>query len=120
MAVEPVVDETGTREQGLGNREQEAGSNKQELAAHAKIPRTMLEARMETVLEELEKDNGCAPAATVRQAHLALLKRWYYRPEVKREGEICFPDDEGHWPIRSMLRNVGRVAAKALAHAPRT
>ena len=120
MALEPVVDETGTREQGLGNREQEAGSNKQELAAHAKIPRTMLEARMETVLEELEKDNGCAPAATVRQAHLALLKRWYYRPEVKREGEICFPDDEGHWPIRSMLRSVGRVAAKALAHAPRT
>ncbi len=107
MALEPVVEETGTREQGLGNREQEAGSNKQELAAHAKIPRTMLEARMETVLEELEKDNGCAPAATVRQAHLALLKRWYYRPEVKREGEICFPDDEGHWPIRSMLAQRG-------------
>jgi excinuclease ABC subunit C len=56
----------------------------------------------------------------VRQGHLALLKRWYYRPEVKREGEACFADDEGHWPIKSMLRSVGRVAAKSLAHAART
>ena len=52
----------------------------------------------------------------MRQGHLALLKRWYYRPEVKREGEICFPDEEGRWPIKAMLRGVGRVAAKALAH----
>ena len=66
---------------------------------------------MEAVLAELEKDAG-APSATVRQGHLALLKRWYYRPEVKREGEICFPDAEGRWPIKAMLRSVGRVAAK--------
>jgi len=71
---------------------------------------------MEAVLAKLEEDDGSTPSATVRQAHLALLKRWYYRPEVKREGEICFPNDEGHWPIKSMLRGVGRVAAKAMAH----
>jgi hypothetical protein len=74
----------------------------------------MLEARMEAVLAELEKGPE-TPSATVRQGHLALLKRWYYRPEVKREGDVCFPDEEGHWPIRSMLRSVGRVAAKGLA-----
>ena len=73
---------------------------------------------MEAVLAELEKDTG-PPSATVRQGHLALLKRWYYRPEVKREGEVCFPDEDGHWPIKSMLRSVGRVAAKSLAHATR-
>jgi excinuclease ABC subunit C len=85
----------------------------------AKVARTMLEARMEAVLAELEKD-AVPPSATVRQAHLALLKRWYYRPEVKREGEVCFPNDDGEWPIKSMLRSVGRVAAKSLAHAIRT
>jgi excinuclease UvrABC nuclease subunit len=115
MALEPVPDETGVMEQGSGisPRPAEVG-----VAAHTKVPRTMLEARMETVLAELEKDKG-APSATIRQGHLALLKRWYYRPEVKREGEVCFPDD-GHWPIKSMLRSAGRVAAKALAHPSRT
>jgi hypothetical protein len=76
----------------------------------------MLEARMGAVLEELEKDAE-APSAIVRQGHLALLKRWYYRPGVKREGEVCFHDEHGQWPIRSVLRAVGRVAAKSLTHA---
>ena len=71
---------------------------------------------MEAVLAELEKDTG-APSGTERQGYLALLKRWYYRPEVKREGEICFPDAEGHWPIRALMRSVGRVAAKSVAGA---
>ncbi len=57
------------------------------------------------------------PSATERQGHLALLKRWYYRPEVRRVGEICFPDEDGRWPIKAMLRGVGRVAAKAMAEA---
>jgi excinuclease ABC subunit C len=125
MALEPVPETVSSEQwtvdqkQGLGNREQGVGSNEQEPAANAKIPRTMLEARMEAVLAKLEEDDGSTPSATVRQAHLALLKRWYYRPEVKREGEICFPNDEGHWPIKSMLRSVGRVAAKAMAHPAR-
>lgn len=85
-------------------------------SAHARVPRTMLEGRMEAVLAELEKDAGPV-SATVRQGHLALLKRWYYRPEVKREGEACFPDSDGRWPIRSLLRSVGRVAAKGLTLA---
>jgi len=57
------------------------------------------------------------PSAVVRQGHLALLKRWYYRPEVKREGEIVFPDAEGNWPIKSLLRSAGRIAAKRVANA---
>jgi excinuclease ABC subunit C len=103
MALEPVLEEgSGITEQGI------------ETPVAQKIPRTMLEGRMEAVLSELEQDAG-VPSATVRQGHLALLKRWYYRPEVKREGEVCFPDEEGRWPIKSLLRSVGRVAAKALA-----
>ena len=54
------------------------------------------------------------PSATVRQGHLALLKRWYYRPEAKRTGEIFFPDEEEGWPVKAILRGVGRIAAKSL------
>jgi hypothetical protein len=60
------------------------------------------------------------PSATLRQGHLALLKRWYYRPEARRSGEIFFPDAEGRWPVKAMLRGVGRVAAKMLAAVSRS
>jgi excinuclease ABC subunit C len=122
MALEPVPEirdqRDEVREQRSEIRAEGAGTREQGLenSGTTRVPRTMLETRMEAVLAELEKD-VTPPTATVRQAHLALLKRWYYRPEVKREGEICFPDDEGHWPVRSMLRSVGRVAAKVLATA---
>lgn len=68
---------------------------------------------MESVLAELASDHS-PPEATQRQGHLALLKRWYYRPEVKRPGEIFFPEADGSWPIRALLRGAGRVAAKSL------
>ena len=58
-----------------------------------------------------------APSATVRQGHLALLKRWYYRPEVRRVGEIFFPADDGSWPLKAILRGVGRVAAVSIKTA---
>ncbi len=62
---------------------------------------------MEAVLAELEKDAG-PPSATVRQGHLALLKRWYYRPEVKREGEVCFP--ERRWTVADQVNAAERGA----------
>jgi excinuclease UvrABC nuclease subunit len=84
--------------------------------------RGVLEARMEEALAALTDAAG-PPSATVRQGHLALLKRWYYRPEVRRVGEVFFPNDEGHWPIKAMLRGVGRVFAagfKPLASASKS
>jgi hypothetical protein len=84
--------------------------------APAKSARGLLESRMESLLASLSASSG-PPPATIRQAHLALLKRWYYRPETRRAGEIFFPDSEGRWPVRSILRGVGRVAAKSLAPA---
>ncbi|HEX7729725.1 MAG TPA: excinuclease ABC subunit C [Terracidiphilus sp.] len=81
------------------------------------LPKGMLEARMEETLAKLTAD-ATAPNTVLRQGHLALLKRWYYRPEVKREGEIFFPDAEGQWPIKALLRGVGRVAAHALETSP--
>jgi excinuclease UvrABC nuclease subunit len=81
-----------------------------------KLTRGLLETRMEAALASLTEP-GQPPSATLRQGHLALLKRWYYRPEIRRTGEIFFPDSEGRWPIKQMLRGVGRVAAKMLIPA---
>ena len=131
LAIEAVPEEAGVRDQGLGVRSSEpqiggsaagetASSGEEaatvKLAAPVKAPRGLLEARMEAVLAALAPDGEArqAPSATVRQGHLALLKRWYYRPEVRRAGEIFFLDDEGHWPIKQLLRGGGRVAAKML------
>lgn len=123
LAIEPVPEK-----QGLGIRDQ--GSEKAEdasaeqTAAHEvqlnyenpapiKLARGMLEARLEAALASLAEP-ATMPSATERQAHLALLKRWYYRPEARRSGEICFADDEGHWPLKAILRGIGRVAASKL------
>jgi hypothetical protein len=79
-------------------------------APPAKTPRSLLESRLEAALAALAAP-GLPPSATLRQGHLALLKRWYYRPEVRRTGEIFFPDPAGQWPIKSILRGAGRVFA---------
>jgi excinuclease ABC subunit C len=46
-------------------------------------------------------------SSTERMEHLSLLKRWYYRSS--RIGEIFFADDKGGWPLRRIVRGVGRV-----------
>src|ERR1035437_2444630 len=79
-----------------------------------KLARGVLEARMEAALVALAEPSG-PPSATIRQGYLALLKRWYYRAEIRRSGEIFFCDAEGRWPVKAMLRGVGRVAGKMLA-----
>jgi excinuclease UvrABC nuclease subunit len=81
--------------------------------APAKLPRSLLESRLDSVLASLAPPAD-PPSSICRQGHLALLKRWYYRPEVRRSGEICFPDAENRWPMKSILRGIGRVAAHAL------
>jgi hypothetical protein len=115
MAIEPVPEEAENREQGAENSEAASGTSESmvEGTVRAKIARGVLDARMEAVLQSLAGAGG-APPATIRQGHLALLKRWYYRPEARRPGEIFFPNAEGGWPIKALLRGIGRVAAKSL------
>jgi excinuclease UvrABC nuclease subunit len=107
MALAPVVEEQGNREQEIGNKGEEAREP-------SKAKRGILEARLDELLATLATTESPATAAQ-RQGHLALLKRWYYRPEAKRVGEIFFPNIDGQWPARSILRGIGRVAAKAIA-----
>ena len=139
MAIEAVPEEPGPEEQGAesqGAGDQMDKGTEQVLAAHevsghdfsradeehktqgalapdavpVKIPRTILEARLESALASLAQPSA-APSPTQRQAHLALLKRWYYRSETKRTGEIFFPDAENRWPLKAILRGIGRVFA---------
>ena len=42
--------------------------------------------------------------------HLSLLRRWYYRPEKQRAGEIFFPNADGSWPVRRILRGAARMS----------
>ena len=125
MAIEPVIEETGIRDQGPGiskdQAETEPGAKataQAGVAAPTKIPRSMLETRMEAALAALA-ESSATPSPTIRQGHLALLKRWYYRPEARRAGEIFFPDGESRWPVKAMVRGAGRVAAKMLTPGTR-
>ena len=115
LAVEAIPEETS--ENGSTAAAIEASPGTVATAGQRKAARTMLEVRMEAIVAELSAPKD-SPSATIRQGHLALLKRWYYRPEAKRSGEIFFPDSDGMWPIRALLRGVGRVAAKALTASP--
>ena len=123
MALEAVPEDAGNRERETGIRERGTGNSpnepptEAETAVSRKVARNMLETRMEAVLAELMASHA-APNPVERPGHLALLKRWYYRPEAKRPGEIFFPGADGAWPVKAMLRGVGRVAAKSLAAVP--
>jgi len=90
-----------------------APSTSEESAVPLRLARPLLEGRMDAALAELAGSVGPA-TPTQRQAHLALLKRWYYRPEVRRPGAVYFPAEDGSWPVRALVRGAGRVAAKVL------
>lgn len=89
MAIEPVL-ETAVIEEPV------------------RVGRDVLEERFKDALGVLT-ETGEPVSATLRQGHMALLKRWYYRPEAKRTGEIFFPDNDEQWPVKAILRGVGRI-----------
>ncbi len=50
------------------------------------------------------------PTLALLSDHLSLLRRWYYRPEKQRIGEIFLINEDGTWPIRKILRGAARQA----------
>jgi hypothetical protein len=111
------ADSSQSNERALAPVETVAPAQETTIAHPAKLPRGLLESRLETALAELSAPAE-PPSATIRQGHLALLKRWYYRPEARRTGEVFFPDAEDRWPAKAILRGIGRVAAKSLLPTP--
>jgi len=70
------------------------------------------EERLRATIARLEDDLPAHDAAIMAD-HMALLKRWYYRPEAKRVGTICFPE-KGEWPVRKMVRAAAKVGLKTV------
>jgi len=73
-----------------------------------------LKAESRSLESQIQELLGRFPAlqsasATERMEHLAILKRWYYRST--RVGEIFFADENGAWPLRRIVRGIGRVRA---------
>jgi excinuclease ABC subunit C len=64
-----------------------------------------MESRVQTVLDAFPPPK--APSALETMENLALLKRWYYRS--RRIGEIFLADDKGSFPMRRIVRGIGRV-----------
>jgi hypothetical protein len=50
--------------------------------------------------------------------NLSLFRRWYYRPEKQRTGEVFLPNPDGSWPIRRILNGAARVVLGPPAPAP--
>jgi len=68
-------------------------------------------------LEERAVDHGDADIGE-RCDYLALFRRWYYRPEKQRAGEVFLPNPDHGWPIRRMLNGAARVVLGPPKEAP--
>ncbi len=67
------------------------------------------EDRARTLLTHLEQQTATpAPLDELCDA-LSLFRRWYYRPEKQRAGEVFLPNADGSWPIRRILNGAARV-----------
>jgi len=68
------------------------------------------DAHAAAVLTSLEQQASSPADLATLSDHLSLLRRWYYRPEKQRVGEVFLPKDDGTWPIRRILNAAARVA----------
>ncbi len=72
------------------------------------------ELRAANLIATLEQQPSTAPDLATLSDHLSLLRRWYYRPEKQRIGEVFFPKentpDTTTWPIRRILNAAARIS----------
>jgi excinuclease ABC subunit C len=64
-----------------------------------------MESRVQAALDQFPPAKAYPALETME--HLALLKRWYYRGS--RVGEIFLADDKNVFPMRRIVRGIGRV-----------
>ena len=79
------------------------------IAAHALSPEDRARAVL-AQLEHIHQTHAGPPDVALLSDHLALLRRWYYRPEKQRTGELLLPNPDGSWPIRRILNAAARAA----------
>jgi excinuclease ABC subunit C len=76
------------------------------------------EERANALLEKLEARVGGAGDPAMLSDHLSLFRRWYYRPEKQRAGEIFLRNPDGVWPVRRILRGAARMVLGEPAALP--
>lgn len=76
-------------------------------SAVAKIE-TSPEERLAAAIARLEEAPGAQDTAALGD-HLALLRRWYYRPEKQRSG-VLFQPERDAWPLRRMVHAAAKLA----------
>jgi hypothetical protein len=79
-------------------------SKRESAAANASADERMLAA-----IALLDNGNGTDDMTELGD-HLAMLKRWYYRPDKQRTGAIFFRERDS-WPVRRMVRAAARIAS---------
>jgi len=78
-----------------------------EASAVTVASRDELEERLAAALREAEPSERRSNATIAD--HLCLLSRWFYRPQVKRTGEMVFAEEDGTIPAKPVLRAISRV-----------
>jgi hypothetical protein len=68
------------------------------------------ELRATNLIASLEHEASAAIDRATLSDHLSLLRRWYYRPEKQRTGEVFLPREDRSWPIRRILNGAARMA----------
>jgi excinuclease ABC subunit C len=80
------------------------------LEGEASVATDSPEERATAILAVLADKVGKANDLALLSDHLSLFKRWYYRPEKQRAGEVFLPNEDGAWPVRRILRAAARAA----------
>jgi excinuclease ABC subunit C len=73
------------------------------------ISTTTPEDRARAAIEALSMQAATTPDIAELCDHLSLFRRWYYRPEKQRTGEVFLPNPDSTWPIRRILNGAARV-----------
>jgi excinuclease UvrABC nuclease subunit len=81
------------------------GSDGERAVVPALAKHVSMESRVQEIIQRIFDQRAVASAE--RTEHLAILKRWYYRSH--RIGEVFFADQRGTWPLRRIVRGIGRA-----------
>ena len=76
------------------------------------------EDRARTVLTHLESSTQHPTDIHETCDYLSLFRRWYYRPEKQRAGEVFLPNADDTWPIRRILNGAARIVLGPPTAAP--
>jgi hypothetical protein len=81
--------------------------------------RDQLETRLDQAFATLRRGLQ-RPSSGLLADHLALFRRWFYRPAAKRTGELLLAHADGTIPAKAALRAISRVyrAAQPLVEPP--